>query len=266
MKGMGIKGHGTSWFPNFHKELQPKSSLYLSCYAFSIYISLSMRMSYVCLYPTAPPTIYCSIPLPIHPLQVNIPVPSTFPGSVLVSTAFLPSSSCPSTVCTGVQDRPPAPSSCLPGAELVSDCAGGGFVPWLLHSMHSCVFRVTCAGWPTGRAISIKLEIKALNSSEVAAYSKWSNSKPNSAMCGWSSMGIATNSLPRWKYHSKETAGLFKEELMDIFLNLKEKSFLLSEWKNNIQKHDSKCLVKAHFQSEMWVKAWKSYKQAMIDS
>lgn len=30
-KGMGIKGHGTSRFPTFHKELQPKSSLYLSC-------------------------------------------------------------------------------------------------------------------------------------------------------------------------------------------------------------------------------------------
>lgn len=78
--------------------------------------SLSIMLCYVCMCPKPQPPFSAPFPLPIQPPQANAPAPSTFPGSVLVSTAFQSGMSCPSTVCTaGVQD---GPSSCLPGAEL----------------------------------------------------------------------------------------------------------------------------------------------------
>lgn len=70
-----------------------------------------------------------------------------------------------------VQDRPHCSQHLLawevagPRAD-GSNYAKRSFVPWPLHSMHSCVFGVMCTGWPASRTevISINLQIKVLNS------------------------------------------------------------------------------------------------------
>lgn len=136
--------------------------------------SLSIMLDSVCVCVShATPPIQCSILLAHLPPASQHSSPHAFPGSVLFSTAFQSGISCPSTACTaGVQERPCCLQQLLARSKAGpqaagSDCAERGFVPWLLLSVHSCVFRVTCTGWPAREAVSIHLEIKVLNSSEV---------------------------------------------------------------------------------------------------
>lgn len=120
-------------------------------------VSSLPTLCYVCVYPTPHPQF--SAPFP---LQVNTPCfpwvspcLHCIPARYLLLQPCLHSWSAGQTCCF---QQLLAWSRAGPEAA-GRDCAERGFVPWPLHSKHSCVFRVTCTGWPVWEAISISLEI-----------------------------------------------------------------------------------------------------------
>lgn len=123
--------------------------------------SLSIRLCYVCTYPKPHPQFSALFPLPIWPPQVNTlqSIPSIFPGSVLVSTAFQSGISCPSTVCrAGVQDRLSAWSRAGPAAAVRRWVLCLAAAQQAQLGFQSDVYRL---------AVSSSLQIKVLNSSEI---------------------------------------------------------------------------------------------------